>query len=430
MGNETKIGIFVLVGVVLFGTAIFLLGDYSFKSFYQVDIEFNDVAGLPDKSMVKLSGVEVGKVKRIYMEDGGVIVQVSIFDGIKIYRDARFFIGSTSIIGSKYLQIDQGSRFAGIIKKGDRVKGENTLSLDRALTAAIADVRKIIGSFDGESIGANLNNSLANLREITANINQIVATSKPHAENIMVRLDSLTARLDDVMEKTNKIMTKIDNGEGTIGALMSDKTMKDDVAGAISNLKEATASAKDALGRIKGFRTYFEVGAKYEPLIYASKIKAGVKIYPRDGKYYYLGASNLINTKNIKRGTDYSKRNTVDALLGWEWGDIDFYAGALSGAGGAGIKYSPFHSVSVLDKLTFLFEASDISRNRYIKGRRFDSPIYTVGADYKVSKYISTGIKVEDLAETKRLNYNASIIFEDKDIAYLFGFASLASVTK
>ncbi len=430
MGNEIKIGIFVLVGVVLFGTAIFLLGDYSFKNFYQMDIEFSDVAGLPDKSIVKLSGVEVGKVKRIYMEDGGVIVQVNIFEGIKIYRDARFFIGSTSIIGSKYLQIDQGSRFAGIIKKGDRVKGENNLSLDRALIAAIADVRKIIGSFDGESMGSNLNSSLANLREITANINQLVATSKPHAENIMVRLDSLTVRLDDVMEKTNKIMAKIDNGEGTIGALMNDKSMKDDVAGTILNLKEATASAKDALGRIGGFRTYFEFGAKYDPIIHAAKTRAGVKIYPRDGRYYYLGASNLINTKNIKRGTDYSKRNTVDALFGWEFGDIDFYAGALGGAGGAGIKYSPFHSGSALNRLTFLVEASDISRNRYIKGRRFESPIYTVGADFKVNKYVSTGMKLEDLTETKRLNYRASVVFEDKDIAYLFGFASLASVSK
>ena len=429
MGNETKIGIFVLVGVVLFGTAIFLLGDYSFKNFYQVDIEFNDVVGLPDKSIVKLSGVEVGKVKKIYMEDGGVVVQVSIFEGIKIYRDARFFIGSTSIIGSKYLQIDQGTRFAGIIKKGDRVKGENSLSLDRVLTEAIADVRKI-GGFDGESMGSNLNTSLANLREITANINEIVSTSKPHANNMMERLDSLTARLDDVMEKTDKIMSKIEAGEGTIGALMSDKAMKDDVANTISSLKDATASAKDALGRIGGFRTYFEFGTKYEPLIHASKTRAGVKIYPREGRYYYLGASNMINTKDIKKGTDYSKLNTVDAQLGWEFGDTDFYAGALSGAGGAGIKYSPFHFSSALDKLNFLLEVSDISRNRYIKGRRFNSPIYTVGADYKVNKYISTGIQMEDLTETKRLNYNASIIFEDKDIAYLFGFASLASVSK
>ncbi|MCK4935868.1 MAG: MCE family protein, partial [Elusimicrobiales bacterium] len=250
MGNETKIGIFVLVGVVLFGTAIFLLGDYSFKSFYQVDIEFNDVAGLPDKSMVKLSGVEVGKVKRIYMEDGGVIVQVSIFDGIKIYRDARFFIGSTSIIGSKYLQIDQGSRFSGIIKNGDRVKGEDSLPLDRALTEVIKDVRKIISGFDGESMGKNLNSSLSNLRELTANINQIVANSKPHAENIMVRMDSLTARLDDMMEKADRIMAKIDKGDGAIGALLSDKSIKENVTSAISNLKDATASAKDALGRI------------------------------------------------------------------------------------------------------------------------------------------------------------------------------------
>jgi len=139
-----------------------------------------------------------------------------------------------------------------------------------------------------------------------------------------------------------------------------------------------------------------------------------------------LALPNLIKYKKIlKRGTDYSKRNTVDALFGWEFGDIDFYAGALGGAGGAGIKYSPFHSGSALNRLTFLVEASDISRNRYIKGRRFESPIYTVGADFKVNKYVSTGMKLEDLTETKRLNYRASVVFEDKDIAYLLGLLLL-----
>ena len=63
MNGEMKVGLFVIVGSVLFGTAIFLLGDYSFQKFYTVNAEFIDVAGLPDKSTVKLSGVEVGKIK-------------------------------------------------------------------------------------------------------------------------------------------------------------------------------------------------------------------------------------------------------------------------------------------------------------------------------------------------------------------------------
>ena len=69
MNGEMKVGLFVIVGSVLFGTAIFLLGDYSFQKFYTVNAEFIDVAGLPDKSTVKLSGVEVGKIKRIYLDN-------------------------------------------------------------------------------------------------------------------------------------------------------------------------------------------------------------------------------------------------------------------------------------------------------------------------------------------------------------------------
>ena len=95
MNGETKVGLFVLIGGVLFGTAIFLLGDYSFQKYYTISAEFIDVAGLPDKSTVKLSGVEVGKIKKIYLKNDKVVVQLAIRDGVKIYRDSRFLVGSS-----------------------------------------------------------------------------------------------------------------------------------------------------------------------------------------------------------------------------------------------------------------------------------------------------------------------------------------------
>ena len=426
MNNETKIGMFILVGIVLFGTAIFLLGDFSFKKYYPVFIEFKDVAGLPDKSNVKLSGVEVGKIKKVYMEGEFVIVKVNVFEGVEIYRDAKFSIGSTSMIGSKFLQIDQGTRLFGTIKSGDRVKGDDSLPLDRTLSKAVGDIRELLAGFKDKDIGGNLDAVLSNLREATAGLNQMIMTSRPHAENALEKLDSVMARLDNMLEKTDRIVSRLDSGEGAIGALMSDKKVKEDVTLALGNLKDATASAKDALKKITGFRTYLKFGSTYEPLIRASKKDVGIKIYPKDGRYYYLGGANIINTKNIDEGTDYFKRNTIDAFLGWEVKGFDLYAGVLKGAGGAGVKYKPFYANSTWDKLSFLFEASDFSRNRYIKSRRFHSAKYDAGVQFDISKYVSAGIKVEDLAEVKRVNYNASIIFEDKDIAYLFGLVSFS----
>jgi phospholipid/cholesterol/gamma-HCH transport system substrate-binding protein len=431
MNGEMKVGLFVLVGSVLFGTAIFLLGDYSFQKYYTLYAEFTDVAGLPSKGNIKLSGVEVGKVKEIYLKSDKVVVKMSIREGVKIYSDAKFLVGSTSMIGSKFLQIDQGTPPAGKLKEGDTVKGEDSLPLDRALARAVTSLESLVGDIRGEGrLARDLNEILSNLREVTGNVNDIVANGQPHAEKIIERMDTITAKLDAMLTKTDAIVGKIERGEGVAGALISDQKMKSDVSEAVTNLKDASASVKSALGRVGGFRTYLKWDYKYEPSADSSKNNFGLKIYPRENRYYYVGAANMINTKDTAKGTDYEVMNTVDAQLGWDVDAFDLYAGVLRGSGGFGVRWKPFYKNSAWDRLSVLVEASEFTRNRRIKDRSFNSPRYDAGVDVAVNKYISAGVRLNDMAETKRFNYTTRLLFEDKDIAYLFGFASLGAMKK
>lgn len=426
MNGEMKVGLFVLAGSILFGAALFLLGDYSFKSYYTVYAEFSDVAGLPDKATVKLSGVEVGKIKRIYLKDDKVVVQLAILEGVKVYRGARFSVGSTSVIGSKFLQVDQGSPALGYVEAGETVRGEEIMPLDKA----VASMESLVADIRGEGkLAKSMQEILDNLRDITANVNDLVANSQPHAEKALERMDSITARLDEVLRKTDEIVDKVNRGDGVAGALVSDAKMKENVSEAITNLKDASASVKEALNKVGGFRTYLKWDYKYEPLAKGSKNDFGVKISPREGRYYYLGAANMMNTKDVAKGTDYEVMNTVDARLGWEIRAFDLYAGVIRGSGGAGARWRPFFN-SKWDRFTLFAEGSEFGRNRSIKGRSFNDPRYDVGAEVAVNKYVAAGLRVNDLAETKRVNYTAKVLFEDKDIAYLFGFAALGAGKK
>ena len=425
-----KVGLFVLVGSVLFGAALFLLGDYSFQTYYPVYAEFTDVAGLPDKATVKLSGVEVGKIRKIYLKENKVVVQLAIREGVKIYRGAKFAVGSTSVIGSKYLQVDQGAPALGVVEAGETVLGEEIVPLDKAVARAVASMESLVADIRGEGkLAKSMQDILDNLRDITANVNDIVANGQPHAEKAIERMDSITARLDSMLIKTDEIVAKINRGDGVAGALVSDAKMKDDVTAAITNIRDASASVKDAMGRMTGFRTYLKWDYKYEPLAHGSKNNFGLKIYPREGRYYYVGAANMINTKDASEGTDYEALNTIDAQLGWDVGPFDLYAGVLRGSGGGGVRWKPFYN-SRWDRLSVLVEASEFSRNRRIKDRPFNDPRYDVGVDVALNKYVSAGVRLNDLMETKRVNYTTRLVFEDKDIAYLFGFASLGALKK
>jgi phospholipid/cholesterol/gamma-HCH transport system substrate-binding protein len=435
MNIETKVGAFVLSGLFLIGTSIFMLGDFSLQKEYPVYVEFEDVVGLPNKSIVKLSGVEVGKVKDIEIEGDHVIVELAIKDKVKIYRNAKFQIGSTSIIGSKFLQIDQGTPGSGTFKDGDRVLGNNTLPLDRMLAATLSSIQEMIDDINKKgklgdrinSITSNLDSTLKNLRELTLNLNDMVAEMSPHMRSSMENIDSVTEKLDTLLVKADKVMQDISEGNGAVGALVSDPEMKKEVKETVTNLKEATASAKKVLGRVNDFRVFWLYENRYEPIARRSRSDIGVKISPREGRYYYLGLSNIGNPDDEPRGPDYEKENTIDARLGWETEKAEVYAGFIKSAGGFGIKYRPFAGVPALESFSALVEASDFLRNREIKGRKFTHPRYDVGAEIKLHRIFSITGRVADIQETAVTQYGARITLEDKDIAYLLGLVTLGT---
>lgn len=429
MTSEIKVGIFVIIGAVLMAVAFVMLGDYSFKSYYTLSAQFTDVSGLPKKAAVKLSGVEVGKIHSIYIKGGSVIVEMDILKGVPVYKGAQFLVGATSVIGSKFLQINQGDPELGLIPEGTVVEGYNAVPLDQAVTRALNSVEGLVNDLrkDGK-MADSIQEILDNLHNTTADLSQMIAYSRPHIEESMAKINVITARLDDILQKADQIAAKINNGDGVAGALISDAKMKEDVSQAVASLKDAAGTVKESLGKVNKTRTFLQMEYKYNADT-GGKADAGLKLYPRDGRYYYAGGANLLNIKDSHDGTEYEKINTVDAYMGWELGIFDVYGGLLRGATGLGVKARPF-TAKGLEKLTFTAEASEFGRDRLIEDRYFDKPRYDLAVSYGIGKYVSVGVRAADLAEKARINYTMKLYFEDKDIATLLGLASIGAMAK
>jgi len=433
MTLETKVGAFVLGGLSLLATAIFLLGDVSFEKRYTLYGQFSDVANLSKDAPVKLSGVEVGQVRSIELSDGGARVTMSIRRGVDIYNDALFQIGSTGIIGSKYLQVDQGTRSQGVIAANSTIRGEDPVSIEKSLTKALAKLEKLLDGFTKEgprgTLADNMTETVANVREMTANLNDLIETTKPKLEKALGRTDDITEKLDSLLAKSNNMMASLETSKGAVGALLHDEKVKEDVKETIASVKEAAGTAKDVLGRITQFKVYWNYDWRYEHAIRTSKVDIGLKISPREGRYYYVGGSNLANLNDAPHSTtaDYSQPNRVDALLGWEKGWYDVGFGVIRSGGGARVTLTPFHKDPLLGRVSVMAQAHDFGRNRIVSGRRLDKPFYDLGAKVRVQKYVSLGGRVEDLAEVPRYQTWINIMFEDTDIAYLFGMVSFGA---
>ncbi len=429
---EAKVGAFVVTGLALMGVAIFLLGDYTLEKRYTVYATFHDVANLNKNSPVKLSGVEIGQVKDIELKDGLAKVNLAIRKGVDIYKDADFQIGSTGIIGSKYLQIDQGHPAAGTVSDGETVTGTDPLSIEKAITKALNSLQNIMNDLNSEgprgSLTGNLKETVANMREMTANLNDLIESTKPNMEKAMARADAITDKLDKLLAQSNQMMTGLSTDKGAIGALLHDEKVKSDVKETIASVKEAASTAKDVFGRITQFRVYWNYDWRYDGLIRGSHSDAGLKIYPRDGRYYYGGISNAANISDAnKHGSDYTQPNRVDGLIGWEKGPFDVAVGAIRSAGGARVTVTPFYKDPFGKRFSITAQAYDFGRNRTVNSKIMNHPAEDVGVMARINKWFGVGARVEDLQETKRVMAWGNVTFEDQDVAYLFGMATFGA---
>ncbi|HVE13628.1 MAG TPA: MlaD family protein [Elusimicrobiota bacterium] len=429
MSTEAKVGGFVLAGLAFLGLAVFLLGDFTFERRYPIYVTFGDTGGLSEKAPVKLSGVEIGKVKAIRLEGRKAKAELSVRSGVDIYRDSAFSIGSTGIIGSKFLQIDEGDPASGVLAPGSTVQGIDPVSIEKALTKALASLQDLLGGFNGEKgkqglLARNLNDTVSNVRNLTANLDEMFADTKPHLTKALARMDSITEKLDTLMARADEMMAAINSSKGPVGAMLHDEQMKADVKQTVSSLKETAGQVKDILGRVNQFRVFWNYDWRYENAISRSRGDVGVKIMPREDRYYYLGGANLGNDSDATPSRDYQRKNKIDGLLGFVYGPMDLGVGVIRSGGGARLTYTPFKDDPLWGRFSVMGQAYDFGRDRTFNSHHFTHPEYDVGVMARITRLIGVGARVEDLQEIARYQSWINVSFEDKDIAYLFGLTT------
>ena len=369
MKKETKLGLFLLIAIIVFAFSILAIKDIRLEGGYKIHVYFNDVGGLLEKAWVRVNGVKVGKVEDIALEGRKAKVTVWIKSKVKLHRDTQATIASSGLLGVKYLELSLGGEGEPLLKDGDTVAGIDPISLDKMLSNTVDGINGFSNAIKGllgdKGLIKNLDELLANLNElsgklnrqltekrtedfvkdvtsaakdlkkITSDISEITGSEK---ENIKVAIENIKS----ITERLDKIVKDVETGEGSVGKLLSDKEMGENLKKTVESIKGTSDEAKKALGRLTLFRTYWEYELRHSGKYDEYKSDVGLKIRPRTGKYYYLGVSNAA-TANTK--TNESK-NTFNLNIGQSFNidSVQFgtvYAGMIRSAGGAGIKVKP-----------------------------------------------------------------------------------------
>jgi phospholipid/cholesterol/gamma-HCH transport system substrate-binding protein len=135
---ETTVGIFVLIGIICVGYLTIKLGrmEWFGDQYYVVNAYFNSISGLKSGAMVEMSGVEVGQVGRIGLDQKArqAVVQLKIKRDVKLFDDVIASIKTSGLIGDKFIKLTAGGSGTLIEPGGTIMDTESALDIEELIS--------------------------------------------------------------------------------------------------------------------------------------------------------------------------------------------------------------------------------------------------------------------------------------------------------
>ncbi len=217
-----------LLGLCVF--TIVLSRDNFFQTTYPFTAVFDDVMGLRDGDNVVIRGMTVGKVKELSLQQDGVYVTSLLLRPIALKSDYKIEIIATSVLGGRYLQVDEGQSVetlsADAIVRG--LKPNDLIAVASAVVADLKDITMKINSGEG-TLGKLINDDTLynDARDIIAEVKTSIKE-----RDLLKNIEIAAANLGEISEKINK-------GQGTIGKLVNDDGLYVDARRIVGDLRAA-----------------------------------------------------------------------------------------------------------------------------------------------------------------------------------------------
>jgi phospholipid/cholesterol/gamma-HCH transport system substrate-binding protein len=230
---ELKVGLFITIGLALILISILVLGSTESllirKNHYTT--HFNNVEGLVPGAKVVMGGVQVGTVNVIDFDvthrDISVGLEVARAQGDWVRKDSMVEILTQGVLGDKYINITRGADDQPVVLPGSEIPNGGGQGLSQFLSKGdqlMVTLQSIAGAMD----------RLLKNFEYGHRSEIIFDGMAKTARNLSIASERLNNEVTDMHLKTasknlNEILAKINNGTGTLGALVNDPGLYDDV---------------------------------------------------------------------------------------------------------------------------------------------------------------------------------------------------------
>lgn len=237
--REIKVGLFVLVGMTVFGLVIFLIGDerqaFERKDTYRA--VFDDVQGLKRGSTVRMGGVDVGAVSDVrYSDDPDDLKLYVSFTVVKdearrIRADSWVMIDNKGLLGDKMVTLKAGSAGAERIVAGGVVP-----------TKTAKDLGDMMGQV--ANISAKAESVMGNLEKTTGAMAE----------------ERFTEDVKGTARSLNSILKSLDEGNGYAAKLLKDPAEAEKLSRTLTNLEKTTAELNQTLRGVNAIVNRVQAG--------------------------------------------------------------------------------------------------------------------------------------------------------------------------
>ena len=299
LDNKSKffwIGLFVSVGLVLFLTAIFYFADDSIDTEYKFSVIFENGMGITSGNEVKMLGQQIGQVSNVRILDGrnGVVVELSINDklGIMIPNNSTFQV-KASIFGETHITVNPGDG-ADYIEIGELLTGEisteaydidpvvkDLSAFSRQLSSTLTDkevraLKSIINNTDSlvnetkntlmlseeiNKIIKNMEIFSSELKSVGLNLGEEFQPKAAKIDSILIEIENFSNSLeiatkglesfsssadsfDNSMSTLKSLVDEMNEGKGTLGKLLKDESLYNNLNEVVDNAKELVDDVK------------------------------------------------------------------------------------------------------------------------------------------------------------------------------------------
>jgi phospholipid/cholesterol/gamma-HCH transport system substrate-binding protein len=239
-----RIGLFFLVGAVLIWITFEALhnGGFHRHSGYVLTARFDTLKELKVGDEVRMAGVLVGSVETTNLVNHRAEAVLRIRPEVNIASDSTATISSAGLLGTNYVSFDLGTTDQ-FYPPGAEVQ-----------TMASADLNSVMAQVG--DLSHKLEAAFSSITNITQGEN-----GQP---GLFQRLDKLVADNGDkvtaTMSNLREITTKINEGQGTIGRLVNDPKMHDELLAAIDEIKNDATQAKGFIADAQGIMDQVKSG--------------------------------------------------------------------------------------------------------------------------------------------------------------------------